>query len=488
MKVSIRLPRGEWFFDDKKPLGKPGGFGEVFEGEDADGNVVAIKRLKVTAAEAAHRELTIAEELAGKSYENVLVPLDSGQDADTGAYLLVMPRAEKNLADELAVRGVLGPSERIDVLTQIALGLQEIPQLVHRDLKPPNILYHQGRWKIADFGIARFVEESTSVNTLKDCLTPPYAAPEQWKGEHTSGATDIYALCCIAYVLWTGQPPFRGPSPADYKQQHVSETPPTLNSADPRLGAIFYAGLRKAPSGRPSISRILNVLKDVLVNPSEGQSAIADLRAIDALEVERGLHVAAAAERERIASAERAVLVETAKTVLEGILGRLCQVVKENATAAGVGEGRVGREYLIALGDAQLQAAFGGAVRESFPVSKWEVLAIGGIEVTQSKPDTWHHGATLWYMRRDQNAEYRWCEVSYRRNPLYRGGALEGPFAIQDAGHDIYRLADVAAGPGMKPIEIEFGPLPIDDENVPHFIERWLSRLVQAYRGQLRPF
>ena len=88
--IGIRLPRREWFFDDSRRLGRPGGFGEVFEGEDAKRNPVAVKRLKVTAAEAAHRELTISDELAGRSFEHVLAPLDSGQDADTDDYFVVM--------------------------------------------------------------------------------------------------------------------------------------------------------------------------------------------------------------------------------------------------------------------------------------------------------------------------------------------------------------------------------------------------------------
>ena len=80
--IRIRLPRGEWFFDPSRPLGPPGGFGEVFQGKNPSGQPVAVKRLKVTAGEAAHRELKIADELAGKVFVNVLEVLDSGEDAE----------------------------------------------------------------------------------------------------------------------------------------------------------------------------------------------------------------------------------------------------------------------------------------------------------------------------------------------------------------------------------------------------------------------
>jgi serine/threonine protein kinase len=62
--VRIRLPRGEWFYDSGRPLGPPGGFGEVFEGKNEAGQPVAVKRLKVSVGAAAHRELKIADELA----------------------------------------------------------------------------------------------------------------------------------------------------------------------------------------------------------------------------------------------------------------------------------------------------------------------------------------------------------------------------------------------------------------------------------------
>src|SRR5512145_1867623 len=93
-------------------------------------------------------------------------------------------------------------------MLQIIRGLQEVQDLVHRDLKPDNILFHQGKWKIADFGIAKFVADATSDKTLKGWMSVHYAAPEQWRSERATNATDIYALGCIGYCLICGTPPF----------------------------------------------------------------------------------------------------------------------------------------------------------------------------------------------------------------------------------------------------------------------------------------
>jgi serine/threonine protein kinase len=265
--VRIRLPRGEWFYDPARPLGPAGGFGEVFEGKDQSGQLVAVKRLKVTVGEAAHRELKITDELAGKSFEHVLAVLDSGEDSEGGGYFVVMPRAERSLLDELRTRGMLPVAEAINVLRQIAEGLKEVEGLIHRDIKPGNVLYHDGRWKIADFGIARFVEDATSANTVREFLSAQYAAPEQWAGEHATHATDVYALSCVAHVLLRGEPPFPGPTRTDFQRQHTSQDPPLLTGSDARLRAIISAGLRKPQSGRPPIDRVIGVLREVLQTP-----------------------------------------------------------------------------------------------------------------------------------------------------------------------------------------------------------------------------
>jgi hypothetical protein len=91
-------------------------------------------------------------------------------------------------------------------------------------------------------------------------------------------------------------------------------------------------------------------------------------------------------------------------------------------------------------------------------------------------------------MRLHQDMSYRWYEVSYKQHPLFAPESnLPAPFAIQDLGNDIYNQADRAAGPGMHPIAIDFGPVSIDDEDSGQFCDRWLGQLVKAYHGKLRP-
>ncbi len=262
---TIKLNRQSWAFDETKPLGPKGGFGQVFAG---DGNV-AVKRINVDASQA-KRELTLADTLAGQQFANIVPVLDAGEDATGGGYFVVMERCEKSLDQYLAATASLIPvNEAIAILKQIANGLGEVGNIVHRDLKPANVLLQNDTWKIADFGIARFVEETTSLNTMRDCLTPPFAAPEQWKNERATKATDVYALGCIGYVLLTGRPPFNGEI-AELQKKHLFEEPPPLSgSLPPKLRSIITLALRKSPGVRPTVDRIHSILGTITA--AEGQ-------------------------------------------------------------------------------------------------------------------------------------------------------------------------------------------------------------------------
>jgi hypothetical protein len=215
---------------------------------------------------------------------------------------------------------------------------------------------------------------------------------------------------------------------------------------------------------------------------------MAALQAVNAIEAERVSAVSAEAERERRKAAERKALIETGKEILLDIIARLKELAHHNAPEAIIQASHSGK-LNIALGQAELVVELQGAIPSSvlFPTAKWNAVAIGRIQVSQVEPHKWSNGATLWYMQLRTDPEYRWYEVAYKQHALVQS-SLVGSFPIQKLEIDIYGQADRAAGPGMHPIEIDFGPTAIDDENAEAFYERWLTRLAQAYEGCLRPF
>lgn len=141
-----------------------------------------------------------------------------------------MPRADKSLRQHLDDAGsCLDGSEPVAVLSDIAAALVDLDgKVVHRDLKPANVLLLDGSWCLADFGISRYAEATTAPDTQKFALSPPYAAPERWRNERASGATDVYSLGVIACEMLAGSRPFPGPGLEDYRDQHLLNDPPSL--------------------------------------------------------------------------------------------------------------------------------------------------------------------------------------------------------------------------------------------------------------------
>jgi serine/threonine-protein kinase len=268
MLETIQLSNSVWTYDPDQRLGT-GKFGTVFLGHSEEHGEIAVKKLHDTyPAEvyASKRELRIADELARKPYQNVIPLLDSGLDARTNRNYIVMVRAERSL-DEVLKQGTLFDSlDAARILFELASGLEEVGDIVHRDLKPGNILLHEGRWKIADFGIARFIEESTSDETLQDFKSKPYAAPEQFNGERATAATDIYSLGCIGYALLTGKSPFHGPA-EEYKSKHLNKMPDPIPHANPQLQQLLSGMLQKKQANRPSRQSVLKRLEGILSPP-----------------------------------------------------------------------------------------------------------------------------------------------------------------------------------------------------------------------------
>jgi serine/threonine-protein kinase len=472
---TIKLPTGLFEFDPARSLGKRGGFGQVFWGITQDGKEIAVKKLHLSASEAAHRELRVADELRGSNFQYIIPFIDAGMDADTGDYFTIMPKADRSLQDKIDQDKSLSSYESISILLQIVNGLLEVDGLVHRDLKPDNILFHEGKWKIADFGIARFIENSTSTNTLKDCLSPYYAAPEQWRFERSTHATDIYAIGCIAFCLLSGAPPFKN----DPQYKHQNTPIPSLNCSDPRLYTLLNMCLRKIADSRPSLVRVRNLLAEIENNHFQeknnaGLNALAHAAAdVSSKEQEEQTKL----EAEKIARAKRLDLTKFGREILYYNVNRLWEKIHSQAPNA------IRQEFLAyildcKLGQAKLQVdapdSVGSAV---FHNSGWDVLSYAKISVEQPQhPYIW--SASLWFSKLKNHIDYRWYEASYFT--LFAGNSYEPHAEIPG------KNADLAASNIMNGIQFAFGPIAVDDEGEDDFHERWIWLLAKATSGQLR--
>ena len=169
-----------WRYWVTRPLGKPGGFGGVYAAEAEDGSPMAVKVVSKQRPQGAlderllRREIDIGKRVAESGSEMLLPVIDAADAGD--ALLLVMSQAEGALAD---VTLPLAEAEAVPVLVDIATGLQDLHSIgiFHRDLKPANVLRHAGRWKLADFGIARDQE----IGTQDPDLRGGWNVPTTWR-------------------------------------------------------------------------------------------------------------------------------------------------------------------------------------------------------------------------------------------------------------------------------------------------------------------
>lgn len=484
--IHIRLPRNEWDFDPDAPLAPKGGFGQVFAGLGPESEEIAVKRLHEDVASEAHRELRMAEELIGKSFENVLTVLDAGYDEGTGRFYIIMPKAETDLHSVIQDRGPFTEGEAIEVLVQIARGLTELPGIVHRDLKPGNVLYHQGNWKVADFGIARFVEKSTSLRTLKGFLTDAFAAPEQWRYERATRATDIYALGVISFLLLSGKLPFTGPSRADFKRQHLEEDPPFLKSVSSRLASLVTIMLRKQPESRPSHNRVITLLSEqsmALQNPEPRGPGLISLSKASAESVKNKAKVETKKARKRSALRLRLRIASSGRRAFRSLIGDFAELLDRAAPDATISVDKM-YPLTVWLGSASLVVDFldeGKTIlADAFVQSGWNVVLGGYIKVSQTEPTEYEWAANLWYTDLGEYRELRWWEVSYMSIELRRIRDRFEPFSLTD-----FTEADRAAASALHTVQFAADPRPVDDEAASNFYDRWAGVLAIAFRGRL---
>jgi Protein kinase domain len=187
-----------------------------------------------------------------------------------GELLLVMPKADKTLRD--AIDGGLDDEHMLEAFQNIAKGLVELHgiPIVHRDLKPQNVLLHDGRWKLSDFGIAKEYGDTTSTLTWKGAGTLPYMAPELFVPPGVaSPKSDLYAMGCVGFEMWSGSTPFHEEDPVKLLAEIKDvAAPPLADSVPPSVRRLIARLLNKDPAARPQDARaVAEELSRVVVGP-----------------------------------------------------------------------------------------------------------------------------------------------------------------------------------------------------------------------------
>ncbi|MBA3531002.1 MAG: protein kinase [Ardenticatenales bacterium] len=234
-----------------------GGMAEVFRAEDLRlGREVAVKVLRPQYANEKSfldRFINEARSMAGFSHPNVVNVYDVGRDGQR--YYIVMEYVPgEDLRRTLERNGSLPMKQAIDIARQMAQGIGYAHRkgLVHRDIKPGNILITPtGEVKVADFGIAKAM---ASVGFTEPGIvwgTTAYLSPEQVRGEVATAASDVYAMGVVLYEVLTGYPPFQGEDRVAIALKHLNETPPPFpDTLQLPRGVEFL--VRKALSKSPA--------------------------------------------------------------------------------------------------------------------------------------------------------------------------------------------------------------------------------------------
>lgn len=459
-----------------------GGFGAVREAENNAGVKAAVKLVRKQPG--TEREMLFTN-LAG--IRNTVPVIDSGETDEH--WVLVMPRAEKSLRAHLD-NGPLPLGEAVSVLCDVAETLADLKDhdIVHRDLKPENILLLNGRWCLADFGIARYAEATTARQTFKFTGTFAYMAPERWKNQRATNASDIYALGILVHELLEGTAPFTGPEEIDFAEQHIKQSPPPLKSAPPLLAMLTTECLYKAPQARPAAGNVLARLQHIPTAALTG--GLASLAEANKEAIVRQAEADRRASEHATEVDRRGELFQAAQASFDFISEEFLTTLMQAAPSAKVQRdtGAYGRKsWSIQIDDASLKLSelrpLGtGPWKGAHTAPAFDVIAEATVQLYIPGDHYGYQGRShsLWYADARAEEQYQWFETAFMSNPFANTRDSTAPFALSPGAEAGEALSPVL---GMHQAAWPFTPLVVGD--LDEFISRWAGWFAQAAQGQL---
>jgi serine/threonine-protein kinase len=238
-----------------------GGMGAVYQATQLSLNrVVALKLLAANLGDDAGFRARFEREgqvQAALDHDHIVSVYEAGQ-SEYGLFLAMRLIPGPTLK-HLILDGLLDPRRSVRLLAQVANALDSAHRagLIHRDIKPQNILIgDRDHAYLADFGLIKAPDEARLTGTGQFIGTIDYVAPEQIQGEPATPASDIYALTGVLYECLTGEVPYPKPSEAATLHAHVMQPPPVLTERrpdlPPALDGVIAQGMAKDPWSRPS--------------------------------------------------------------------------------------------------------------------------------------------------------------------------------------------------------------------------------------------
>ena len=270
-----------------------GGMAVVFRARDERlGRLVALKILAPGLAEdEAFRRRFIAESRAAAKVDDPhIIPVYEAGEADGVLFIAMRFVAGGDLRRVLEREGALAPGRAVEFISPVASALDAAHRagLVHRDVKPANILVDASPDRpdhvyLSDFGVSKGAVSSASLTGRQFLGTPDYSAPEQIQGLAVDGRADQYALACVAYQLLSGEVPFERDQDMAVLYAHVSEPPPSLGARRPDLPSaadrVLARAMAKAPENRYGCCRdFADALREALgLSPYHSRSPASTL-------------------------------------------------------------------------------------------------------------------------------------------------------------------------------------------------------------------
>jgi tetratricopeptide (TPR) repeat protein len=272
---------GKWVIF--KELGR-GGMGQVFLGqEELTGRQAAVKVLAGELAQSIgflHRFQREIEALSRLDHPGIVRFYESGQE--NAKYFYAMEYVDGQSLDEILIaQGALPWPEVLDIALQICPALRHVHDngIIHRDIKPPNILRtHEGVIKLTDFGIAKVFAGEHLTATGGVVGTAEFLSPEQASGKPVSKRSDLYSLGVVLYTLLTGKTPFSGASYLDLLHKHrygQFDPPRRINPKIPfEVDELVCSLLEKDPDKRPPDCLVLGKQLDSIRRKLERQNLL----------------------------------------------------------------------------------------------------------------------------------------------------------------------------------------------------------------------